>query len=1529
MADGPSADRPFADRLPAGRLPADRLSDDRPFAGLPAADRPFADFPPADGPRWQEIADAVWLAAARAAAAPPPVAAPAEPTDAESAVPEQQRAGDEADPPPQAPATPPADGTGAEAAADDPSRTTPSGAGDESGFPVMPPSDAAADTADDSSPAPAAEGAGDVVVPVGRRRVRRPPPLRLAKALHRLSRSVPARARRELDEERTARHGIADDLWIPYLRPAAEKAFDLVLFVDSSPTMRIWEDRVAAIAVEAARSGAFRDVRTVRLELPRHGTARLRWTGGRTGDPAEVIDARGTRVHLLVTDALAHGWAGPAADELLTRLARNGPTALVHLLPTYLWHRSSAPPYRAELESGGFGAPNTRIGHRPPQDEPWAEPPLKPGAGPVVPVPVLSLKPESFAAWADLVTGEHGLRRTLPFLLAGTLAEGTPAPGLRTPRMTGPGSADAAVRRFFSLATPTARRLTTHLAAVPFEFELIEELRGRALPEADQGHVAELLMGGLIDWGTPDGDRAPDFAEGIREALLATGTRSQLARTVNLFAELPSARDRGVRLRAALRDPEGAALPETTAANQPWVRVELAVLKALAGPYAHRAARMGRTLVGAAGGAFPEQSLLPLNAGGAPAVTTPGGSEAGEEQEAAKRGMTPAGTPQAWPLPNDVNDVNDTSDANDDEPPGDRVPTTTDNPSDPKADPPMEPKASPTTLFVRTGQPRVMGNVPPKNPNFTGRESLLAAVEEQLRSDETAAVLPHALHGMGGVGKSQLAIEYIYRHSHEYNVIWWIPAERENLVLGALVDLARALNLDVGPQANTAVPAVREALRTGQPHGNWLLVFDNAEDIETVRRYFPTGGPGKIIVTSRNRDWERVAAPLTVNVFEREESIALLQRRARGLSTEDADRLAEALGDLPLAIEQGGAWHAATGMPVSEYLQLLAERRPGILELDPAPDYPVSVAAAWNISLDQLAERNPAARQLLEICACMAPEPIPLNILRSSRNVDITPELDPVLRDPVLLARATRDLSKLSLIRLDHKTGTLHIHRLMQAVLAAALDEDQARQMRRAAHVLLAAAKPGAPAAPDQWAAYQALLPHVMSSGVIRTSDPWGRELIVSVVLFLYYWGAHTAGAEMAQEAWTAWKAESGEEDPQVLRIGKHLAFLLLQTGEVAKALELNRTVLDISRREGVSEEELIGSMTQMAGALRYKGDFLAARDLDEEADGRARDLFGPEDPATLLAAHGYGVTLRACGEFETARALDEETVRQWDTLYGPSNGLTLNTLNGLAIDIRESGDYPAARALQEETYRVYRTVFGEDNAATVRAARNLAVCRRRDAALREASELTEQTLERFTLRYGAEYPDTLACAVNATVDRRLRGDFAASRELGERTLRHYRSMLGAQHAYTLVTMTNLAATVRAIGDIDEAEAIDLEATEAFQDVLGDMHPFTLTATLGLANNHYARLDFDAARSIDDDILPKLVRSCGSDHPLTLSCRANLALDLRGLGRIQEADQLNSEAVQGFSRVLGPDHPWLVAARLHQRIECDIAPMPL
>ncbi|GHA57237.1 cytochrome c [Streptomyces tauricus] len=1317
----------------------------------------------------------------------------------------------------------------------------------------------------------------------------------LARAMHRLARRVPSRTTMELDEETTAERGVVDGMWMPFLRPARTSAFDLVLLVDDAPTMKIWEDATAGLAEAAEQSGAFRVVRTVKVDLPRSGGPLLRWSTGRTlASPAELLDGGGSRVFLVVTDGLGHGWISAAADALLCRLAGAGPTALVHLLPPHLRHRSSLYPYPAVLEAGGFGAANVSLAD-------WASPggsdPMRPlpeaGDG-SVPVPVLSLKPGSIAAWADLVTGKRGVRRALPVVLAGALTKGAPAPGLRPPRL--PRAATAAVRRFFTLATPAARRLATQLAAVPFEFDLVEQLRKRIMPETGPAHVAEILMGGLIDWD--GGDGRPEFADGVREALLAATTRTQLALTVSMLGDLPAAGERGVALRAALRDPAGATLPDPTARG--WLRTELAVMRALAGPYSERAKRIDADSAGFGPPGGPGPAAVPPVT---PNHPESGGSAGGGE------GSDPG------------LDVLD--------PPGEPVPLVTDmsRTEAPEAEPPMQ--------STTTGTSALLVSVPLRNTSFVGRTALLRAVEDQLGAQDTAAVLPHTLQGMGGVGKSQLALEYVYRHQLDYKVICWIPAERESLILAALAGLAARLRITPSgpegglPAANTAVPAVLEALRTGVPYDNWLLVFDNAENVEAVRSYFPANGPGKIIVTSRNRDWERVATPLPVNVFEREESIQLLQKRSPDLSERDADRLAEALGDLPLAVEQAGAWRAVTGMLVDDYLALLRERSPEILHLDPAPDYPVSVAAAWDISLERIKENNPGARELLDICACMAPEPVPLSMLRGKRGVDITPDVDPLLRESIKLSRAIRDLNQFSLVKLDLRSDTLQMHRLLQNVLLAKLSTEERDRMRDAAHQLLSAAKPGHYASSNEWPAYQALLPHVQASEAITSTDTWARELVYDTVLFLYYWGDHENAVELARQAWRTWLAASGEEDIHVIRIAKIFAFVLRVVGEVEESILLNERALEVSRRGNVDAEDLIDSMTQLAAARRHQGRFTEAEVLDREATERARTLFGPEDPSTLNAAHGWTVSLRLCGEYAQAVPLDQETARLRDRLFGPNSGLTLNTLNGLAIDMREAGDYPGARDFQEDVYRRVRELFGDENITTLRVARNLAVCRRRDGAVAEAAKLSEETLRRLVPGYGRDHYDTLSTAINVVVDRRLTNDLDRSRELGEATVRSYEHRLGENHAYTLITKANLAATMRALGALEAARELDDDTARRLRDTLGPRHVTTLTVALGQANTAYAGLDFDLAREIDEATLPLLAEIAGEEHPLTLSCTANLAVDLRGLGRRAEADELERKAVEGFTRVVRSDHPWLLSARQRRRIECDLAPVPM
>ena len=586
------------------------------------------------------------------------------------------------------------------------------------------------------------------------------------------------------------------------------------------------------LARAAEHSGVFWGVRTVQVNVSRSGTAPLqRPTGPAAADPAELLDGRGGCVFLVVTDGLAHGLASPGADDLLGWLAHAGPTVVAHLLPPHLRHRSSLYPYQAVLEASGFGATDDSV-----------------------PVPVLSLKPGSVAAWADLVAGERGVRRELLVVLADTLIKGAPASSLHTSGV--PRAAKVAVRRSLTFATPLARRVATQLAAIPFDFDLVEQLRRRTMPETGSDHLAEILMGGLIDWGG-GGEGRPEFADGVREELFAVTTRSQLAYTIRAVGGLPAAGERGVAMHAALRDPMGTRPPEL---EEPGgARSELAVMHAPSGPYSEREKRVG---------------LLADTPAEVNRTTERVSSGDGE-------GRDPAST------------VADQS--------GELVPSQVTDVTEHKA-----PKAEPFMQSTTTATPALLVNVPLRNTSFVGQQALLRAVEEQLGAQHTAAVLPH---GLGGVGKSQLALAYVYTHQHDYRVIWWIPAERESLILAALASLVAQLGVaptgqdsQGAPAANAVVPAVLEALRTGALYDDWLLVFGNAQDVEAVRNSFPTSGRSKAIVASRNRAWERVATRLPVNVFECQETIELPRQRSPDRSAEGEDRLADALSHPPLAV---------------------------------------------------------------------------------------------------------------------------------------------------------------------------------------------------------------------------------------------------------------------------------------------------------------------------------------------------------------------------------------------------------------------------------------------------------------------------------------------------------------------------------------------------------------------------------------------------------------------------------------------------
>ena len=828
--------------------------------------------------------------------------------------------------------------------------------------------------------------------------------------------------------------------------------------------------------------------------------------------------------------------------------------------------------------------------------------------------------------------------------------------------------------------------------------------------------------------------------------------------------------------------------------------------------------------------------------------------------------------------------------------------------------------------------PLIWGDVPQRNPNFTGREELLDRLHRDLSHSRQTAVLPHALHGMGGVGKSQVAIEYVHRHRSEYDLIWWVSAEQPGQILDSLTKLAQRLDLGVGPEANMAVPAVREALSTGQlAYKHWLLVFDNAEAPDDVQRYFPTGGVGKILVTSRDLDWSRTTEVLEVDVFTRDESISFLRNRNAQLSVRDADRLASALGDLPLAVEHAAAWQLATGMPPDEYLQLLENNRIELLDAAPSPDYRRTVAVAWKVSLDRLREVNLGALQLLQICSFFAPEPISRNILAGSAIAPITPALDAILSDTFRLSRAIRDIQRYALARIDHRTNTLQIHRLIQAVLVASLNEDEQATMRHGAHTVLANNNPNNPGYRTDWPRYQSLYPHVLFSRAVESPDPRVQELVLSIAKYLYYWGDHAGSENLLRQTYERRSVDRGETDPHTLDVAKWLGWMLWVNGKYGEARTLNQRSLELYQQTyGNDDDGTIDAMLCVAADLRAAGEFAEARNLSQEALDAAKSVFiGDDDPVLLSCAHNLGVSLRLTGEYQRAGELDRQTYEHRAVLLGRDNDDTLRTLNGLVIDLREAGNYIEAAKLQEDVYLQCVTAFGADAPGSLFAALVLAVCRRKAGQHSAALELSEETLEKYRRRYGEENPGTSAAATNYAIDLRHDGRLDLACDLSRRSLADYIAILGERHSYSLSARTNLAIVLRQLGDAESARQQNHAALDGLNATLGPDHPVTLICATNLASDLYALGEYQNAYERDIDTLAHSERVLGNEHPSTLACGVNLALDLRALERVNEADRILADALICYRKVLGEKHPATLNALQSLRADCDVDLLPL
>jgi tetratricopeptide (TPR) repeat protein len=833
--------------------------------------------------------------------------------------------------------------------------------------------------------------------------------------------------------------------------------------------------------------------------------------------------------------------------------------------------------------------------------------------------------------------------------------------------------------------------------------------------------------------------------------------------------------------------------------------------------------------------------------------------------------------------------------------------------------------------------PRYWGNVPQRNKNFTGRSDVLEQLRRGAASNITAVVpgdpLPQALQGFGGVGKTAVAIEYAYRYQSEYDLIWWIPAEHVALVRSSLAGLAVALGLE--PASSTGIDvttrAVLEALRLGTPVGRWLLIFDNADRPEDLMPLIPHG-PGHVLITSRNHEWQQQVETVPIDVFERNESIEFLAKRVpKGLSKPDADLLAERLGDLPLALVQASAMLAQGGMQVDDYLRLIDEEIAKILMEGTPPEYPAPMTAVWKLSVDSVTKRQPLAQDLLRCCAFFGPEPIPPFVFRRGAQVSGS-GISELLSRPMLLSNAIRELGRFALIKID---GTsISVHRLTQALVRAELTDEEQRQYRQEVHSMLAAGAPRSTADRETWPRWAELVAHAGSeiTDLSHCKIAEHRALAIKILRYLNNIGDFTTCRSLAMRFIRDWTEASGPNDQYVIDARRHLGNALRELGEYREAYKMIESTLASSENILGPRDPLTLALRNAFGAdLRAQGEFSRARKLDLETLKLHEEEFGPEDPQTLRVKNNVALDYGFNSEYEEARKLHEIVyIAQRDAADGVTASEVLSSQIGMARAVRLCGNFAGARDLGEDAYAFGRDELGGEHFLTLRAAIDLSIALRRIPDGREeALDLARQVLELGRRLLGETSPGTIAAAVSLSNNQRTLGQFGDALVLAGESRDNLRRVYGPQHPYSLACTGNLALLHRLLGDPGQARQLDQDAHDGLARRLSESHFYTLTVAANLASDLALLRDFATASALGARTREQLVDLVGEEHPMTLGCSANLVLDMRAVGAKDEADSLFVATKRGYDRVFGEDHPETEQVAAGERLSFDFDPPPI
>lgn len=790
-------------------------------------------------------------------------------------------------------------------------------------------------------------------------------------------------------------------------------------------------------------------------------------------------------------------------------------------------------------------------------------------------------------------------------------------------------------------------------------------------------------------------------------------------------------------------------------------------------------------------------------------------------------------------------------------------------------------------------------NVPYKqNRYFTGQEETIRQLHQALRSVNTVGLTQaQGISGLGGIGKTQIAVEFAYRYGMEYEAVFWVRADSVTALISSFLDIARLLQLPERQEHDQRV-IIEAVLRWLRLHTHWLLIFDNVDDLKLAERFLPITGPGHLIFTTRARALADFARRLEISQMDPETGALLLLRRAEllplqvrlsGASRQDRDlacTIARELGGLPLALDQAGAYIKETPSTLARYLLLYQQRRADLLNSPGAEqqDYPATVATTWSLSFEKVAQANPAATDLLTLCAFLAPDVIPENIFTLSAPF-LGDLLGPVAANQHQFDLACREALRFSLISREGDDETLTMHRLVQEILRENTPAEKQDGWRLLPAVF---SKQKTITTRLEWKQRAVLAVHVASPNV-KDADAWPACDV---------WVPHA----LVCANWIEQEHFSNQESTDLLN---YAGFYLDARARYTEAETVYRHNLSIYEEQFEPTHPYIAqALNNLAALYEHQGNYTAAEPLLKrvlaiiEQQLRHSHSFSKIKLNNQSEIYGDQQTWKENAEFRRLLIIREQDLE--------------TALNNLAANCHSLGKYAEAEALYQRAQAISQQHTGAESSEEAQTLSNLGTLYVEQRRYGEAEQLLKRALAIQQRHLRNMHPITAEILNNLGELYAFQGNVKEAEPLLKQALEMREKVLGATHPNTAISFDNLAVLYYEQGKYQAAEPLWKKALLVWEQ---HDHPEAAKSLNNLAELYKAQKRYEEAEPLLERAVAICERLSGINHPDVAAPLSNLALLYMELGKYKEGEPLLKRALAIREQALGAHHPDTLTTR--------------